>query len=526
MSNVLTHHIVLKDGPIRGTPRDTDGILTFKGIPFAAPPVGPLRWKPPKPAEPWKEVLEATLFGASPWSAFQGIPAPTPQSEDCLTLNIWTSAQQQNEKLPVMVWIYGGGFQFGSSATPDYDGKELAKKGVIVVTFNYRVGPLGFLALPELDKEEHPSGNFGLQDQIAALLWVRNNISLFGGDPNNVTVFGESAGAHSIGLLMASPLAPGLFHKAILQSGAFWESEHGCLASYDRARALGLMLTKRLGVDSIAELRHLPAEVVTAAGSWDFNIDPGITAFGPSVDGYVVEQYPSQVFLKGRQMQVPIIAGWNALEDLPFRPRALPHKSTDEYKAAAKLLFGSRTPEFLSLYPGDTKEQAESSAHTFIGDMVITQQTWEAADHQRQAATPVFVYHFTYTSPYSPFAGHAADIAFTFATLKRNLIISSAPPAGGADIEFADRLTTYWTNFAKSSDPNEPNQSLPHWPVYAGGGADILELGNSIKQVNYPRDRFEFLRSVRDDGKLPENWLNDFTTSEENRAVSLGVLDH
>ncbi|KAH8802961.1 carboxylesterase type B [Xylogone sp. PMI_703] len=523
MATTLTNNIDLKDGPIRGAERDSNGILSFKGIPFATPPVGPLRWKSPRPPSPWTDVLDASKFGPSPWITLLGMPTPTPQGEDCLTVNVWTATSQANEKRPVMVWIYGGGFQFGSSATEGYEGVELAKKGVVLVTFNYRLGPLGFLALPELDNEEHPSGNFGLLDQIAALRWIKDNIAAFGGDPDNITVFGESAGAHAIGILMASPLATGLFHKAILQSGAFWDSEHGNLPGFDRARRLGSMLTKKLGVSSVSELRDLPADVISKAGAWDFNTDPGVTAFGPSIDSYVLEHAPSTTFAEGQQMDIPIIVGWNAMEGLPFRPRTLPHSSPGEYKDAVRHLLGEHATNFLALYPGDTAEQAKTSAELFVGDTVITQQTWEAATHQLHKTTSsVYAYYFTYASPYSPFPAHGADIPFALGILRKNAMISSALPASDDDRAFSDRITTYWTNFAKFGDPNE-DSSLPHWPNYQGSSADILELGNTITPIDYPRRRLEFIKDLRKNGILPEDWLYNYRTSESNRMKSLGL---
>ncbi len=239
--------VSLSDGLLVGSPRDVNGVLSFKGIPYAAPPVGGLRWRSPSPVPPRNAILNATHFGNSCWSFLNIAPPPTPQSEDCLTANIWTGASQAGEKLPVMVWIYGGGFQFGSSAEPRYDGSMLATQGVVLVSFNYRVGALGFLALSELDKEgPHPSGNFGLQDQLFLLHWVRSNIAAFGGDPDNITIFGESAGAHAVGLLVSSPLSIGLFHKAILESGAFWDAEHGSMPTFAEARQLGSALVNKL----------------------------------------------------------------------------------------------------------------------------------------------------------------------------------------------------------------------------------------------------------------------------------------
>lgn len=226
-------------GSVQGQPRNEDGILSFLGIPFAAPPVGQLRWKSPQSPVKFNGTFNATTFGYSCYSALLSLPPPTPQNEDCLTINVWTGASSTNEKRPVMFWIYGGGFQFGSSADPGYNGTALAQEGVVVVSFNYRLGALGYLALDELDEEGTNSGNFGLQDQLYALQWVKENIIAFGGDPDNVTIWGESAGAHSVGLLMASPLSEGLFHKGIMESGAYWESEHGSIETFGEARTRG-----------------------------------------------------------------------------------------------------------------------------------------------------------------------------------------------------------------------------------------------------------------------------------------------
>ncbi len=235
----LGSDVQLDSGVVRGLPRDERGVLAFKGIPYAAAPVGDLRWRAPQPVPAWSGVRDATRYGYRALSALTGdqVPGP-PHNEDCLTLNLWTAARGSDERRPVMVWIHGGGFQFGSSASPVTDGTGLAALGAVVVSFNYRLGVLGFLGHPELDREG-PSGNYGLQDQIAVLRWVQTNTAAFGGDPGNVTVFGESAGAHAIGILLASPLTKGLIHKAIGQSGAFWDSSNGPLSTFDETRARG-----------------------------------------------------------------------------------------------------------------------------------------------------------------------------------------------------------------------------------------------------------------------------------------------
>ena len=248
----------LESGSVRGAGRDERGVLTYKGIPYAAAPIGNLRWRAPQPAPKWTGRLDATQYGFRALAAWAGDVIPVPaRSEDCLNLNIWTSAHQSGEKRPVMVWVHGGGFQFGAAANPSTDGSRLAALGVVVVSFNYRVGVLGFLAHPDLD-HEGLSGDFGLQDQLAALRSVKANIEQFGGDPNNITVFGESAGAHAIGLLLTSPLANGLIHKAIGQSGAFWDTVHGALPTAAEARARGVAFAERMGAKSMAALRALP----------------------------------------------------------------------------------------------------------------------------------------------------------------------------------------------------------------------------------------------------------------------------
>lgn len=253
-------HVTIAAGRIVGNPADASGIVSFKGIPFAAPPVGNLRWREPQPVQGWSATRDATQFGPSCWSATPyGGPILTANvSEDCLYLNIWSGAQTHSAKLPVMVWFHGGGFQFDTGSDPEFDGTSLAKKGVVLVTVNYRQGVFGFLSRPDLDVESrgHQSGMYGIEDQIAALHWVKDNISAFGGNPGNVTIFGESAGAHAVGMLMSSPLATGLFQKGIGESGAFWESE---MKSHSQAQAFGAALGPQLGAPTLDALRAVPA---------------------------------------------------------------------------------------------------------------------------------------------------------------------------------------------------------------------------------------------------------------------------
>ncbi|WP_174280093.1 carboxylesterase/lipase family protein [Sphingomonas bacterium] len=499
--------VVTRSGPVQGVASDA-GIVAFKGIPYAAPPVGPLRWRSPQPAAAWTAPRDATRFGTPCFAS--PLPGPMqapPQSEDCLTLNVWTPpAAAKAVKRPVMVWIHGGGFEFGSSAQPGYDGTVLAKHGVVVVSFNYRLGVLGFLAHPALDREGPGSGNFGVQDQVAALRWVRANIAAFGGDPANVTIFGESAGAHSVGLLMASPLAKGLFAKAIAESGAFWDSEHGSLSTHAEATARGVAFQQRVGAADLAALRAMPADQLNMAGRWDVRLDPGTTVFSPSIDGYVLREAPAATFARGAAARVPLLAGWNAREETPlFLPRALPHDTPEAFQAGEALLFGAdRMAAAAAVYP--SADPARSAA-TLVGDLVIAEQTWEMLALQQQARrTGVYAYQFSFTSPYSPIANHTAEVKYVFGNL------APPPPGRGGDLPgdgdraTADLMTAYWTNFAIKGDPNGPG--LPTWPSYAGPGSQVLAFtpNGTAAAGETGTDRFRFIRSFRDAGKLPERW--------------------
>jgi para-nitrobenzyl esterase len=509
MNMTIGPEVQVEAGIARGNPRDEREVLAFKGIPYAAPPVGDLRWRAPQPPQAWVGVREATQFGARSWSAWQDDPTPwPPQSEDCLSLNIWTAAQHSDERRPVMVWIHGGGFEFGASADPSTDGSRLAQKGVVVVSFNYRVGVLGFMAHPELDRDG-PSGDYGLQDQLAALRWVEANIARFGGDPTNVTVFGESAGAHAIGILMASPLAKGLIHKAIGASGAFWDSEHGSLATFDEARTRGVAFAAHMGAASLAVLRAMPAEQLNAAALWNFTKDPGMTAFSPNIDRYVVPEEPATRYLHGEQLPIPLLAGWNDVEQWPFRARALPHQTAQDFRQGAERMFGTdRLSEFLQLYPAESDAQAAESAEALIGDLTISEQTWEWLElQQRSGRALVYGYTFTYTSPYVPIASHLVDVPFVFGTLTPQFLVGGQAPPADADRALSETIMSYWVNFATRGDPN--GSGLPHWPTYDSTGV-IQTLGKTVEpQRNVRAARFRFLASYRTDGAFPVDWRDE-----------------
>ncbi len=503
----VTSGVTIASGKLHGAVSAVPGVLTFKGIPYAAPPVGPLRWQPPQPVQAWPDVREATVFGASAWAAhLPGPPTATMPDEDCLTLNVWTAATTSADKLPVMVWIHGGGFAFGSSADPVNDGARLAAKKVVMVSVNYRLGVFGFLAHDDLDSEGSVSGNFGIQDQLAALNWVRANIARFGGDPGNVTLFGQSAGAHSVGLLMTSPLAKGLFHRAIGESGAFWDSEHGSISTAAEARTRGHALATRLADGSISKLRAIPAEQLQRETEWNVNLDPGSTAFAPSIDHYVLPGDPADSFANGHQMNVPLLAGWNGDEGLIYLSRALPHTSINAFKAAAVGQFGEQgSTELLTLYAVNSDADTKNAAQTLIGDLIISEQTWEWLQlHQRTGQSPVYGYQFNYHSPYCPVPVHTGEMSFVFGTLGPQMLAPTVRP-GERDRELAEQMMTYWVNFARTGNPN--GAGLPGWPTYDADKPAVMQFADTTgAAAEIGTERFRFLRTFRTEGRFPESW--------------------
>lgn len=502
---------VTQAGFVQGAGPDANGVSAFEGIPYAAPPVGALRWKPPQPAAHWNGVLQTTAYGPSCWGAqLPGVP-PVPMSENCLTLNVWEPPESAGPPKAVMVWLEGGGFQFGTSDSALYNGANLASHGVVVVTLNYRLGVFGFLARPDLDGEQGSSGDYGLQDQIAALRWVQADIAQFGGNPGNVTVFGQSAGADSVGLLLSSPQAAGLFSKAIAESGAFWDGPNGSIPTHAQALARGQALSTTLDAPTLADLRAVPAAQLAAATAWNPQTDPIATAFSPSIDGSVLRGSPAAVFAAGQQAHVPLLAGFNTAEDVPiFDPWALPHATPAQFDAAAQQLLGAAAmPEFETLYPAATEAQATASADRLVGDMTISEQTWEMLGLQKRTGNPdVYAYKFTYTSPYSPLAAHVAEVPFVFGNLLPQFFAPTAPAPGPADAALSATMSDYWTDFAKQGNPNAAG--LPTWPLYAGPGSSVLDLDAAPAAITEPDTaRLSFLASFRVDGRFPASWLTD-----------------
>ena len=478
--------------------KEDGAVHSFLGIPYAAPPVGDLRWKPPVAAAKWTGVRKATDFGPH---CMQGKVfgdmnfRDSGGSEDCLSLNVWVPAKPSAAKLPVMVWIYGGGFVAGTTSEARQDGTHLAQQGVIVVSMNYRLGIFGFLVHPELAKESgrNAAGNYGLLDQLAALQWVHENIAAFGGDPGNVTIFGESAGSFSVSVQMASPLAKGLFQKAIGESGAaFFSGGLSFEPLSVREEKDAKSVSAKLGVSTLAELRAVPAEKLLEVFG---KPGPDGFAFGPDVDGYFLPEPVPAIFAAGKQNDVPLLAGWNHDEG-SFEIAFSPQKPTaDSLKAGAQKEFGEKAAEALKLYPIDTDEHVLRSALDFAGDQFIAFSTWAWMESQSKTGKqPIYRYRFDLGPPADPKgpqlgAFHSAEIEYVFGQLD-----SKAGVAWRADDrQLSEAMQKYWANFARSGDPN--GAGLPKWPVYsAGEGWPVMFLdAKSGAHKDELRERYLFL---------------------------------
>ncbi|MET0242251.1 MAG: carboxylesterase family protein [Flavitalea sp.] len=460
----LPFEISTSAGKISGTTIHNN-ITIFKGIPFAAPPVGALRWKAPQPVKAWTDVRECNRFGPSP---MQPSPAPfsmwsqeflipkEPISEDCLYLNVWTAAKSQKEKRPVLVWIYGGGFGSGGSAVPIYDGESFASKSIVFVSINYRVGIFGFLAHPELTAESSTksSGNYGLMDQVAALKWVQQNIAAFGGDPENVTIAGQSAGSMSVNSMVASPLAKGLFIKAIPQSGANFTSAAPSLKS---AEDQGLATQESLGVNSLEALRSLSAEDL---------LQKSKGRFWPVVDGYVLPASIAEIFAQNKENKVSLLTGWNQDEGLAGAP-----VSAAEFRRQAAQ-YGADSAAFLRYYPSGNDEQSARSQNYLSRDQIFGAQNYTWANIASAKNQKVYVYRFTRKVPatgdyikYGAF--HTGEVPYAYNNLR-----FVDRPWEKEDIILANQMSSYWINFIKTGDPN--GAGLPKWPLYNKQSKQII----------------------------------------------------
>ncbi len=474
----ISQPVSVTGGKVSGVPARDASITAFKGIPFAAPPVGDLRWHAPQPVIPWTGVKVADKLGTSciqtivtekkPWT--YEFMAHNDVSEDCLHLNVWTAAKSASEKRPVLVYIYGGAFAEGSTAVPSYDGEGLAKKGLVMVTINYRVGVFGFFAHPELTKEAETktSGNYGLLDQVAALRWVRYNIAKFGGDPAKVTIAGQSAGASSVNALVASPLAKGLFVRAIAESGATLAGGLGAAGTkLEQAEQSGVTFATAKGAKSIAELRAMTWQKITEPLPAGGRGGRG----GLIVDGSFLPLSVAETMAQGKQNDVPTLTGWNKGEG-GATPN--PTVTAAAFQAQAKQRYGDRADEFLKLYAAATDEQARVAVNESSWDQQRTGAYLWARNRAKTAKTNAYTYFWDHALPgpdaatYGAF--HTSEVPFAL-----NTLYMSERPFTEADHKIADQVSSYWVNFATTGDPN--GKGLVTWPA-VGEKAETMEIGD------------------------------------------------
>lgn len=499
----MSQHTVVRDiqsGPIRGIWADADqGILAFRGIPYAAPPTGNLRWRPPAPVEPWSEVRSAESFGPACYQTtnvenFVWSRGSFPISEDCLYLNVWgksRSATDTDALLPVMVWFHGGAHTVGFTQAPVFDGTALARKDVIVVSVNYRLGPWGFFAHPALSAEsDHgSSGNYGLLDKLAGLQWVQDNIQTFGGDPENVTIFGQSAGSMSVCALMASPLSAGLFHKAIGQSAACFSGYAADPTGEDRGSRLATHLLPGQQNPSADDLRTVDNETLLHAGTttgWDS---------GPliSVDGWVLREPPQQTFARGAQAPVPLLVGSTANEGIELLPYD-PDLSSELFQQFLSKRFGNSAPQVATAYANELAQSPGIAQHKIADDMFMALSMRRWAGLQDAIGAPTFLYFMDYIPPAfriyrfdepdlnlpggarSAGAYHSGDLAFVF-----NNVGQTGDFWLPDDFLMAERLSSYWTQFAKTGNPNLDGQ--PRWQPYSPHTHNTMLLNLAGDQV-------------------------------------------
>lgn len=488
------HPVTVDGGTVAGIVDQERALIEYRGIPFAAPPVGELRWRAPQPVVPWSGVRVCDRF--APMCAQPARPARSifleyageqATSEDCLYLNVFAPLERPAGKLPVMVWIHGGAFQVGSSTNATFVRGDLTRHGAILVTINYRVNAFGFLSHPELtaESEHDASGNYGLMDQIAALAWVRRNIEAFGGDAKSVTVFGQSAGGASIANLMASPLARGLFDRAIVQSVAFMP-----MMPLAQAEQQGVDFMKRAGASRIAELRARPASQIVGLSK---ATQPLIW---PSVDGHVMPESADAAFAAQRQMRVPMLTGWTRDEGTVFPA----FEEAGAFREALQLRFGARAAQALIHYPAADNTQARESAKRINGDALAGAGVWQAACAHAQGGNPVWLYHFEHEQPFlagqayaesDPAAAlgvfHSAEYPYIFGTLNE-----LTRPWDQADFTVRDLMQRYWVAFASHGDPNV--SGLPAWLRFQAEGDVTMRLKETPRMDTIPRlDALRFL---------------------------------
>jgi para-nitrobenzyl esterase len=491
-------HVKTTTGVVEGL--NSSGIAFFKGIPYARPPVGDLRWKAPQPVKNWEGVRKAYQFGARAMQmpVFSDMVFRSDGiSEDCLYLNVWTPAKKEMEKLPVLVYFYGGGFIAGDGSEPRYDGESMARKGIVTLTVNYRLGIFGFFCHPELSKETayHGSGNYGLMDQWAALRWVQQNIAAFGGDPKRVTIAGESAGSLSVSAQMASPLSKNLIAGAIGESGAIINPT---LAPVPLAEGeqKGVKFAASIGANSLAELRAMPAQKLLEAAS-----KLGVSGFPATVDGYFFPKLPVDIYLKGEQAHVPLLLGWNSEEMNYWSIMGGKELSAENYTKVLKDLYGEKFSEALKYYPASTPEETLKSATALAGDRFIGYSTWKWYDsHLKTGGSAVYRYYYERPRPKmrddkgnTPATGavHSAEIEYAMGNLPTNRVYDWMPE----DYQVSAVLQQYFANFIKTGNPN--GTGLPEWPkAVTGKPAMVMHIDvNTRAEADPWQERYKWLDS-------------------------------
>lgn len=488
------------------------GIALFKGIPFAAPPIGERRWKPPQPATNWDGVRAATRFGPQCMQARiydDMVFRNEGTSEDCLYLNVWTPKKATSERLPVLVYLHGGGFMAGDGSEPRYDGENLARRGLVVVTTSYRLGIFGFFSHPELSKEspQHASGNYALMDQVAALRWVKANIAAFGGDPNRVSIAGESAGSFSVSALMASPMAKGLFAGAIGESGAFFGATLRA-ESLSASEQNGVALANAIGAPALSQLRALSAHELLAASR-----RAGLPTFRPNIDGFFLPEPPAAIYAAGQQARVPLLAGWNS-EEGPGRA-VVANPTSESFAASLSRIFGARVTDALAAYPASTPQELARSATDLASDQFIAYGTWKWLDEHSRTGQPVYRYYFSRprpplshpesvpagagsAAPADPWAAfpsgapHSTEIEYALGNLSRNTVYAWTAD----DQKVSATMMGYFVNFVKTGNPN--GRGLPTWPQGkpdASGKVTRMRIDVDTRAELEPRDRYLFLQS-------------------------------
>lgn len=495
----ITLQVKTNNGILEGV--NESGIWIFKGIPFAQPPVGNLRWKEPQAAKNWDGVRKANEFGprAMQRPIFSDMNfRSNGVSEDCLYLNVWSPAKSASDKLPVLVYFYGGGFIAGDGSEYRYDGESMARKGIVAITVNYRLSIFGFFAHPELTKESphHASGNYGLLDQSVALQWVQQNISAFGGDPRKITIAGESAGSYSVSAQMASPLSKNIIAGAIGESGSLLGKQS--TVSLSEAENSGVQFAKSIGAESLAALRATPAEQLLEATS-----KPGTSRFSVDIDGYFLPKSPMQIFALGEEAHVPLLVGWNSEEN---NYRSILGKDSaiqENYTKAVQKLYGENADGILKVYKASNDESVKQVATDLASDRFIGFSTWKWSDMQsKTSGKPVFRYMYArarpalrptqgidVAGPAASGASHSAEIEYAMGNLSTNRVYDWQPE----DYKVSEIIQAYFVNFIKTGNPN--GVGLPIWPaVKSGKPAELMYIDvNTKKETEKTRDRYLFL---------------------------------